>query len=86
MYLEQIKELADWDYCKCEQIEDDEAFYQFGWKGGLHFYLSEYFFMESSKRWLLNVWKNKKYVFSPTILEFDEVLFEIRNLINNCNE
>lgn len=83
MYLEQIQSITTWDYCKIEQIEDDEALYQFGFKDGVHFYLSEYFFEDSLGRFCLNCFLNKKQEFADTIHSFEEVISEINKILDD---
>lgn len=83
MYLEQIRSITNWDYCISEQVEEDEALYQFGFKDGIHFYLSEYFFEDSLGRWLFSAWKDKKQLVTIPIHEFKEIITEIKEILND---
>jgi len=83
MYLEQIQSITTWDYCKVTRVEDDEDLYQFGFKEGIHFYLSEYFFEDSLGKWLISAWKNKMHIISIPLKEFEEVLIEINKILDD---
>lgn len=83
MYLEQIQSITNWDYCLVEQVEEDEAFYQFGFKDGIHFYLSEFFFEDSLGRFCLNCFVNRNQEFAGTIHSFEEVIIEINKILND---
>lgn len=82
MYLEQLQSITNWDYCKSEQVEDDEALYQFGFKDGIHFYLTEYFFEDSLGKWLFSAWKDKEQLVAIPIHEFTEVINEINKVLD----
>lgn len=85
MYLEQIQSITTWDYCKSELVDSDEKLYQFGFKKGIHFYLSEYFFEDSLGKWFFQTWKDKKQILAVPMMAFEEVLTEIHKILDDEN-
>lgn len=81
MYLDRILLITNWDYCKSEQIEEDEALYQFGFKNGIHFYLNDFIYKDNLGRFLISAWKDKKQVMTLNCSTFEEVLSEINKLL-----
>ena len=81
MYLEQIKLLANWDYCKSDQVAEDEVVYQFGWRDGLHFYLSDYFLPDEMGQFFLICYLNKEQIVAKSYFTFNEVLLRINEIL-----
>lgn len=81
--LEQLNNLADWEYCKLAQQNDDEDFYQFGWKSGIHFYLADYRTVDESGQYFMTVWLNAENILAKPYKTFDEVVCEIKLLIDD---
>jgi hypothetical protein len=83
MYLKQIQSISEWDFCKSEQVEDDEALYQFGFKNGIHFYLNDFIYKDNLGRFLISAWKDKKQVMTLNYSTFKEVVIEINKILND---
>lgn len=81
--LEQLTNLADWEYCKLAQQNDDEDFYHFGWKSGLHFYLSDYRTVDEFGQYYMLAWLDRKLISAKNFQTFDDVIQEIKLLIND---
>lgn len=82
MYLEELQDILDWDYCKRSTPEPDEVLYQFGFKDGVHFYLSEYSEEDELGKFLLSLWKDRTMLVCKSLFTFNEVLTEINKELN----
>ena len=84
--LDQLKELADFEYC----FEQDAYigaggayFYRFGWKDGLHFYLDDYLCDdEFEKRFVGIVYKDQASLGSFNVSTIEECLVKFKKYIS----
>lgn len=81
MYIEQIRNIANWEYCKSEQLKEDEVLYQFGWKDGFHFYLTDYFIPNEFGQFYLIACLDKKFISSKFFTQFYDIEFHIVHLL-----
>jgi hypothetical protein len=81
--LEQLKELAQFDYLKGERYTvDSSIFYQFGWKEGLHFYLDDYYENdEHEERYILVIWLNKEMKLCEDFREREPLIETIKEFL-----
>lgn len=85
MYLEQLKSITTWDYCKLAQQNDEEDFYQFGWKHGLHFYLCDYRTVDELGQFYLICYLKGETISNVFCKVFEDVKLEIEKLLKNFN-
>ena len=85
MYLERIKEIASWDYCKFDECNDEgeiEICYQFGWKDGYHFYLSDYLIPDELGQFFLIYYLDKNCKLGKSYFKIEEIIEKIREIIS----
>jgi len=82
--IDELKYIDSFEYCVSHEFQHDdytETMYQFGWKGGFHFYLSEYEPEDEHGKFLLNVYFNKEQLkgamMIKTLEEVKSRIFEI---------
>lgn len=81
--LEQIQKITNWDYCKLAQQNDDEDFYHFGWKSGLHFYLTDYRTIDDFGQYYMLGWLDRKLISAKNFQTLADAIQEIKSLIND---
>lgn len=80
--LEQIQQLSNFDYCRLHYLSDGDL-YQFGWEGGLHFYLHDFKEIDELGQFQLDVWLNKvQHVPTKLSFTFEEMIEHINNINN----